>query len=506
MSDVIVAINGLSNSMSQGPDLISSKFLKQIVFSISLPLTLLFQKSLNSGCLPALWKSAYVIPLYKGKGSKFDILNYRPISLTSSICKVMEKIVRKKLVEHCSVNNIISVHQHGFMSNHSTVTNLLEITNDLSYNADNGFCTHVVCIDFAKAFDSVCHNKLVHKLHAYGIRGNVLKWIKNFLLNRSFRVKLNDCLSSDMPVASSVPQGSICGPILFNLYINDLQSVLKNCKFKLYADDLTVYMVVNNIFDVKLLQDDLNAIVTWADKWQIKINFEKCRCMCFGNNCIIPDYVLGDHHVVISQCEKILGVYVDSNLYFTHHIFEIVKKARTTVNLILHAFKNCDCNLLINLYKTYARPYLEYASVVISPHHLYLIDLIENVQRNFTKRLPLMYNTNYPKRLQLCNLQSLELRRLHNDLIFLYKYLHKNVSVLFEDSIKRVLNSSTRGNAFKLLKLRCRLDVRKYYFTHRVVNIWNSLPDRVVSAYNVRTFVNELHNVDLSKFIRGRAF
>ena len=446
--DIRAALLASKSSSSYGLDGCPTKILK-LFPELSLPLTDIFNTSLKQERIPLTWKQANVIPIFKGNGSKMEIENYRPISLTNVFCKLLESLIRKKMMEfldsnallsqsqfgfrqgrstlsqlflsksrlvksklfacnyrpisltcvickvvetiirsrilkHCTDNNILNTDQHGFMSNKSTVTNLVEMLNHITAKLDMGSCIDLLCIDFAKAFDSVSHDKLLYKLYAYGIRGNVLNWISGFLKNRTFKVKVNNSFSDIFDVCSSVPQESVLGPLLFLLYVNDITSAVKNSYVKLYADDLSVFRVINNTCDAKLLQNDLDDIYQWANLWQLKINFDKCRCIHFGYSSIHNVYNINNVPIAVSVCERILGVYIDSSLSLSEHVFNIVKKARVTCNLIFDAFHFCDNQVLINLFKVYVRPQLEYASVVFSPRFLYLTDLLENVQRNFT--------------------------------------------------------------------------------------------------------------------------
>ena len=504
-TEIFSVLNNISNSESVGPDGLSAYFLKRISSVICLPLSLIFQRSLHTGILPPIWKTAHVVPIFKGKGSKLFVCNYRPISLTCVICKVVETIIRSRILKHCTDNNILNTDQHGFMSNKSTVTNLVEMLNHITAKLDMGSCIDLLCIDFAKAFDSVSHDKLLYKLYAYGIRGNVLNWISGFLKNRTFKVKVNNSFSDIFDVCSSVPQGSVLGPLLFLLYVNDITSAVKNSYVKLYADDLSVFRVINNTCDAKLLQNDLEYIYQWANLWQLKINFDKCRCMHFGYSSIHNVYNINNVPIAVSVCERILGVYIDSSLSFSEHVFNIVKKARVTCNLIFNAFHFCDNQVLINLFKVYVRPQLEYASVVFSPRFLYLTDLLENVQRNFTKRLTGLNKMHYIDRLNICNLESLEYRRICHDLTFLYKYLHGFVEMQLQDCIVRnVHEHNLRGNVYKLIKFYSRLDIRKQFFANRVINYWNNLEDIVVCARAPTLFKLKLKE-NFVPLVRGRA-
>ena len=361
--------------------------------------------------------------------------SYRPINLSSTISKLMESIIYSNIVNHCNTFNITDIEKHGFRDKRSTCTNPLELLNDLTYNIDIGNAVDIITIDFSKAFDSINHNKLQVKLHSYGIVGKTLGWIKEFLNNRSFCVKLNNTKSNNLPVPSSVPQGTKLGPLLFILFINDIINNFKFAKVRMYADDLTIFAVVNNFQDKENLQLELNEFLKSANKWQLIINFDKCHVIHLGSKNNDFTYRLDLHNIEVSQCEKILGVLLDCNLLFKEHVYETVKKAFKMCNIILTNFKHVNNCTLTDLYKCYVRRILEHVSVVWSSHHVYLIDLIENVQRNFTKRLPELYYMNYCDRLYFCNLEPLEIRRLQNDVIMLYKILHNHASVNMNNCI-----------------------------------------------------------------------
>jgi hypothetical protein len=275
----------------------------------------------------------------------------------------------------------------------------------------------------------------------------------------------------------------------------------------LYADDLTIYASVNTVDDRIKFQNELDLLCNWANSWSLKINFDKCNVLHFGFSNAKFDYNLEGNLISHSDCEKVLGIYIDSKLCYSKHIYDIIKKASIMSNLILTNLYQCDNNVLIQLFKCYVRPILEYGNVIFSPHNVYLVNAIEHVQRNFTKRLHGLKNASYTDRLHICNLETLELRRLYNDLIFVYKILHGLVTIETTDlKLRDTFNIYTRGNNCKLLKVHCRLDVRKYFLFNRVVNMWNLLSNEVVNSHNIRTFNSKLHNVDFSVFLKGHAY
>ena len=226
-----------------------------------LPLSLTFRKSFNNSDPPNDRKQANVVPVYKG--NKYYVNNYRPISLTSPIGKVVETMIHNQITEHCEKFKLLNSAQHGFRNKHSTNSNLLKLLNDHTDYINNGYSVDLITIDFSKAFNSISHNILIYKLKTFGIYGKILLWIKEFLNNRSFADKLNNYISKALPVISSVSRGSKLGPLLFILYANNIMQNFKFAKIKMYADDLTVYAVVNNVNDRIKLQNELNNLLEW---------------------------------------------------------------------------------------------------------------------------------------------------------------------------------------------------------------------------------------------------
>ena len=247
----------LNASKSQGPDNLHPKLLLETLDEIKEPLTEIFKKSLQEGSVPNDWKLANTITLHK-KGSKSLPVNYRPISLTSVVSKLMERRVRDKIMEHMAGNNLFTKHQHGFRKGYSCVTQLLDVCDKWTEELDNKNCIDydIVYLDFQKAFYSVLHQRLLTKLKGYGIQAKLLNWIENFLKNRKQRVQVDGSSSEWADVTSGIPQGSVLGPTLFSIYINDLPDVVHSF-VKLFADDAKLYAVVNTVNDANIVQEDL---------------------------------------------------------------------------------------------------------------------------------------------------------------------------------------------------------------------------------------------------------
>src|SRR5664279_4398204 len=267
---------------SPGLDGIHPRVLKECAEQLAGPLTTLFRNTLHEGNIPQDWREASVTPIYK-KGSKSNASNYRPISLTSIICKLMEKLIRNALLRHMIENELLSNYQHGFVQGRSCMTQLLQVLDKWTDILDEGGSVDVIYLDLAKAFDTVPHQRLLRKRSSYGVGGKVLKWIKQLLTGRKQKVRIGQADSLWSAVISGVPQGSVLGPVLFICYINDLPEVVRSFIF-MYADDTKLFRRVDNDADQEELQRDLDQIVKWADKWQLRFNIDKCKTMHIGRS------------------------------------------------------------------------------------------------------------------------------------------------------------------------------------------------------------------------------
>ena len=297
---------------STGVDMITPRLLRECHRELLQPLKLLFNKSLASSRVPRLWKMANVTPIFK-KGSRNQPTNYRPISLTSVLVKILEKILRDKIVSFLDNHNLILNSQHGFRNNRSCLTNLLEFFDDIYVNWDAKIPSDIIYLDFQKAFDTVPHTRLIKKLNAHGIGNSLCSWICDWLTERKQRVVINGESSRWLEVNSGVPQGSVLGPTLFLIYINDLDCGLKS-KIAKFADDTKLGGKANNLVDCENIQSDLDRLTQWSEKWQMKFNTDKCKVMHIGSQNIKYDYKMNDKILQKVREEKDLGVIINNDL------------------------------------------------------------------------------------------------------------------------------------------------------------------------------------------------
>jgi hypothetical protein len=499
-------------SSSSGPDNLHSTALKNLCDELAPPLSLIFTKSYQLSVLPSSWLTSLVSPIYKGSGSRTSADNYRPVSLTSLVCKTMETIIKDCMLTHLMSQSLITPYQHGFLPKRSTLSALVSTYfNWISSYAESKH-THCIYFDLSKAFDSVCHRKLIHKLSYYSLHPLCLNWIKAFLSGRTQKVKIKQATSFPSVCTSGVPQGSVLSSILFLLYMNDLPQIIKHSNICLFADDVKLYTSVNSLQDKQNLQIDINSLAEWCKTWNLKLNLKKCAALNIGplaHNWINCSYFLDNAMIPTNQSYKDLGILTPDDLHFKNHCYHLVNIAHARANLIIRAFSFSNIQTLCKLYCVYVRPLLEYCSPIWSPYTLELIDLLENVQRTFTRRLPGLVNLNYSERLVYLNLPLLELRRLRADCNLMYNIMHnkfytmQNLFNLRSDAVST--NVITRGHNLRVFAQYSNCNIVKYSFFHRITNVWNALPNSVVNAPNIKLFNEHLLDTHLLKYLHGRA-
>ncbi|MEW8545715.1 MAG: reverse transcriptase family protein, partial [Candidatus Thiodiazotropha sp.] len=264
-------------SKSQGPDQLHPKLLYELSNVICEPLSIIFNKSFESGLLPDEWKKGQITALFK-KGDKKEPANYRPVSLTSVVCKIFEKLIRQRIIEHMNRNNLFSNKQFGFIGGRSTSLQLLTVLDKWTEILDSGGTIHAIYMDFMKAFDKVPHKRLIKKLQAYGISQKMCRWVENFLYNRKQRVQVNGQFSNWAEVTSGIPQGSVLGPILFVIYINDLPDRIDS-DIIMYADDTKMSKEIQVKEDSEVVQADIFRLQDWSDKWLLLFHPDKCKVL-----------------------------------------------------------------------------------------------------------------------------------------------------------------------------------------------------------------------------------
>ena len=489
---VMKLMENLEVDKAPGPDGVSNWILRECRHQLVDKIQDLLTTSLEQGRVPKDWKRANIVPIYKG-GSRENPMNYRPVSLTSVVGKMCERIVKDAWIKYLEDSNVLTSCQFGFRKGSSCSANLLSFYSRVVdiVQERNGWVDSIY-LDLKKAFDKVPHKRLLWKIKNYGgIGGRLLNWMGDYLDEREMRTVIRNRNSAWLGVTSGVPQGSVLGPVMFGIYVNDLVEGLDSY-INLFADDAKLMRKVESEDDCRKLQEDLEKVEEWSRYWKMEFNLNKCRVMEFGksNRRVHYDYKMEDVELVKSKEEVDLGVTVTESLTPDRHINKITGEAMNLLRRVRMAFSYLDTEMMKKLISSMIRPRLEYAETVWSPHKKKNIRKVERVQRAATKMVPELRELSYEERLRKLGLLTLESRRERGDLISVYKMVN-GIDRIGEDLLK-LDNGSTRGHSKKLKKERCVRDIKKYSFPHRVVDAWNGLEESVVQAVSVHKFKAEL--------------
>ena len=358
---VLKLLGTLKPKKAAGPDQLRPQLLRDLRPAIAPILTQIFRTSLETGRVPSDWRTANVAPIYK-KGSKNKAENYRPVSLTCICSKMMEHIIVSQINKHLKKQEILVPYQHGFRESLSCDTQLIKFIEELHAGSVKSKAVDVIVMDFAKAFDKVSHLRLMEKLRGYGIQGKTHRWIESWLAGRTQRVVLEGEMSDYCPVSSGVPQGSVLGPTLFLLYINDIGQEISST-IRLFADDTILYHPISSEADALQLQADLDKLVKWSNDWLMEFHPSKCKLLRVTRSRTPPtnDYTINDTPLESVSSTKYLGVTISSNLKFNKHARQVRGSAEASLNMLKRNLRIRNPELKTAAYNTYVRPRAEYA-------------------------------------------------------------------------------------------------------------------------------------------------
>lgn len=480
-SGVLSMLLNLNTKKSCGPDSIPNIFLRRYAESLAKFLVVLFRTSLMYGELPEDWKIALVVPIFK-KGDRLCFQNYRPISLTSSCCKLMEHIVATRILEYLNDHNILTGFQHGFRKGYSTVTQLVTVFHSFAHTLDNTGQIDAIFLDFSKAFDKVPHDKLILKMRNIGLPEILVTWVANYLTNRKQLVIIDGIGSGYLDVTSGVPQGSVLGPLLFILYINDIvNEITTGVQIRLFADDAVLFRDVSCCADQCELNTNLTNILEWCKNWGMVLNADKTLYLRITRKKVPYDYqyTLGTSPLKQVTSHKYLGVTLTSNLSWNLHIDNICSSAFRKLCFLKHKLRNSPSNVKLLSYFTFIRPKLEYACIVWDPYTNHNIRKIERIQRKAVRFIYSKYSrTDSPSQIMLANkIPSLESRRKCFRLDFLSSLSKGALSIDPSPFLSPLQTRPTRHhnpNAFA--PYFAATDTFKYSFFPRTIQEWNELP------------------------------
>ena len=494
---IVNLISSLPNRTSSGPDGISSLLLKSTAYSIAVPLQHIFNLSISTGSFPSIWKRSTVIPIPKTIPPSSSPGDYRPISLLSLVSKLLERHIFNILLDHLYADGTLSDEQFGFLPNRSTTSALLSATQYIFSSLDRGVPMFGVFLDVRKAFDSVSHRLLIEKLLLHHVPLNLVHWFNSYLCNRSQCVRVCNDYSVPAPVYSGVPQGSILGPLLFVLFINDIGSLSlsPHSKLILFADDILLLHPLQSSSDLSPIQSDLNSITSWLSLNLLSVNPAKSKYMIFAlksQQCFdyLPPLQLNNLSIARVFTFRYLGILLSCNMTWASHISSISKKAKRLLGLIYRQFyKNSSTNTLLSLYLTIVRPVLEYGSPIWDPPSFSLSSTLESVQHFALKLASKSWSQSYDSLLSSLNICSLAHRRMKAKLSLFYKithHLHHSTAPQCQHHIPaRPLRYSSHLNFTVPF---CRTSRYLNSFFPSTIRLWNNLPSSAKNSTSLSYF------------------
>lgn len=460
-NEVLIAIKSLKPKAAIGIDGIPAYFFKAYGGLLAKPLAMLFNLCLKEKVFPNKFKIGCITPIHKSGNTSF-IKNYRPITVLPCPSKIFEKVIYNRMYSH--VSPVIINQQHGFVHSKSTVTNLCIFSDSVANEIKHGSQLDVIYTDLAKAFDRVNHQVLILKLESFSFSRNTLNFLYSYLTGRTQFVKFNINKSYSFNPTSGVPQGSILGPLLFVLFVNDINLYIKHSKFLLYADDLKLFLRVDTLENCNLLQNDLDALLVYCNKCDLTLNESKCKTISFTRkkNPIINDYIINNTMLDRVSEIKDLGIKFTNNFSFNSHVLDIVSEGYRKLSFITRSSKEFNYDTCILLFNSYVRSKLEYGAIIWNPKTTLYSDMLEKIQKKLLRTLffrkhnswPLF--TSYTTQLLDFNINSLQKRRNNSEVLFIFNVFNKinDPDILAEVAINVPdIRLRKRDNIFKITNI-----------------------------------------------------
>lgn len=493
--EVIQVINSLKNK-SNGARQISTSIIKDNKIQLSIPLTILFNQSINTGKFPQCLKHATVIPIHK-KGPADVIGNYRPISLLNTFSKIFEKLMKKSLLNFLESKNIIDPRQFGFRAGRNTFSALKTFTEDIYAGLDSQDSILSIYIDFSKAFDTVKHDILLNKLQHYGIRGTINAWFRDYLSNRTQSTKISDFVSPPLTVQYGVPQGSVLGPILFLIYINDISSIFNNLQTILFADDSTFYIRDSNPSNlIHIANLDLNIFKKWCLSNRLTVNLGKTYYMLFTNKSINspPPLVYDNNTVTKTDKHTILGVTIDDKMTFKPHIDNLMLKLSRVMSLLYRVRDNVPNNIMTTLYHAHVLPHLHYCIPIwCSTYPTHLLPLFKMQKRI----IRIITNSDFYAHTQPLFKESSVLKLFDINKLEIAVYMFK---IFTTQNVELPQHNYPTRTQHNIRIPRHNLTLFQHSLSYLAPKTWNAIPDHIKNLPSVFSFKKNLKKYILDQY------
>ena len=493
-------LNKLKTSKATGLDKIPAKSLKISSTIIAPSLTYIFNLSITTGIFMDDWKDARVTPIYKSDDRR-KCENYRPISILSVVNKIFEKAVFEQLYYYLNDNSLLSRFQSGFRPGHSTLSLLIQMCDHWLENLDNGELNGIVSIDIKKAFDSINHSVLLNKMNEqFGIRGIELRWFQSYLSKRRQVCIVNGHSSSFKEIICGVPQGSILGPLLFLLYINDLPSCLETTTPGLFADDTQIYTSSSNFTDlVNKLNQDLENVCKWLSNNKLQHHPTKTKLMFIGSTHslknIINDYPVEINDKPVTRCSsfKCLGVHLDEKLSWDKHIEYICAKIGAGIGVMRRVKPYVTKETLLNIYNAIVLPYFDYCSPLWDKCGSMLKEKLQKLQNRAARVISgASYETPSSEVLQALSWKGVEERHKKTKSVLMYKVLNNHTAPSLRASFIRMRDTQydyqLRNRETDLVIPKPRNEYLKKSFKYSGAVMWNALSADAKSSVSLNNF------------------